>query len=87
MSGAALYGSIVNLKWLLANGCPVNDPSIFYMALVHGSLRNLKWILENKCPAHDFVKYKAEEMFGSFEKLLELLKVDPSIVTYSEKPL
>ena len=70
----------------LDNGCPINSPYIFYGALKHSTLRNLKWILENQCPVDQKAKSTAKNMFGSFEKLLQLLKVDPSIVIHSEQP-
>ena len=79
MKAAAKNGSLVNLKWLLENKCPMTHPSIFVSALYHGSLRNLKWLLENKCPVGQYRKSKAKELFGSFEKLLQLLKIDSDI--------
>ena len=82
MSYAAEYGSLVNLKWLLAIGCPLTNSEIFSGALLHGSLRNLKWLLENKCPVDEDAKSMAIQTFGSFEKLLQLSKVDPAIVVY-----
>ena len=83
MAGATRYGSLVNMKWLEKNGCPItDDPHIFYCAVCHGSLRNLKWFLENKYPVGERERRFAIQMFGSFEKLLQLTEVDPSIVIY-----
>ena len=81
MRRAVLNGSLANLKWLVENGCPVNSPSLVASSLVFGSsLQNLKWLLENECPVNKTVKNLAIEEYGSFERLLRLLKVDPSIV-------
>ena len=85
MKAAATYGSLVNMKWLLDNGCPMNDPEIFFEAVWHGSLRNLKWLLENKCPVDKSGTSKAIKIFGAFEKLLQLLELDPSVVIYQQQ--
>ena len=83
MKSAIKHGSLINMKWLWKNGCSIEDSTIFDCAVYYGSrLRTLKWLLENKCRVHTDGKGLAIETFSSFEKLLQLLEVDPSIVVY-----
>ena len=55
-------------------------PIIFFEAVNYGSLRNMKWLLENNCVVDRTSKAIATEKYGSFQNLLQLLKIDPSTV-------
>lgn len=47
---AACSGHFEILKWVIENGCPVNNPSICTIIAEHGNLELLKWLRHRNCP-------------------------------------
>ncbi len=46
IQGAAEYGCLTNMEWLLEKGCPIDDHEIIRLAVKCGSLHNMKWLFE-----------------------------------------
>ena len=79
MRVAAKYGSLCNMKWLLENGCPIDDSHIFVSAVEYGSLDILKWLLDKKCPIYNPLIMGKTAKCGSLVNLNWLLENGGSI--------
>ena len=71
---AARHGSLENLKWLLENGCPINNFDILTEAAAHGSLENMQWLVENGCPINNFNILREAAAQGSLENIKWLVE-------------